>query len=232
MQCLIIAGGLATRLRPITEKIPKSMVPVHGRPFLEYQLSLLRRNGIEDFVMCVGFLGEQIEDYFGNGSEFGVNIKYSYEKDKLLGTGGAVRNALDLVEDEIFIMYGDSYLDINYKEVFDYFLSVEFPALMTTFKNDDRWDRSNVVFKNNIVELYDKKKQIPQMEYIDYGLSVLTKDVIKEIPVNTVYDLSDMFNRLSIAKQLAGFEVFTRFYEIGSKDGLDEFSGLISEKGV
>ena len=232
MQCVIIAGGLATRLRPITEKIPKSMVSIYGKPFLEYQLSLLRSNGLRDFILCVGFLAEQIEDYFEDGFKFGVNISYSYEKGELLGTGGAIRNSLHLLEDSFFTLYGDSYLDIDYKEIHRYFYSNKLLALMTVYKNDNKWDESNVIFNDGIVTQYDKKVKTYEMKYIDYGLSILTKKVVERIPKNTPLDLEDLYKKLSKERLLHGFEVFNRFYEIGSNKGIKEFTEYIKMKGV
>ena len=231
MQCVVLAGGLATRLRPITEKIPKSMVDVKDRPFLQYQVDLLKRSDVKDIILCVGYLGEQIESFFGNGEKFGVKIRYSYEKEQLLGTAGAIRNAIDLLDDKFFILYGDSYLDINYKEVLDYFSKVNYPALLVVYRNENKWDASNVIFNNGFIEVYDKEKQIPGVKHIDYGLSVLSMGVIEDIPKGVPYDLADLYKDLSSRKKLAGYEVFNRFYEIGSKNGLKEFEDFIEERG-
>jgi len=231
MQCVILAGGLATRLRPITNKIPKSMIKIKDKSFLEYQIELLRRNDISEIILCVGYLGEQIEEYFVNGKKLGVNIKYSYENEQLLGTGGAIRNALDLLNNYFFVLYGDSYLNVNYKEIYSYFLKNNYSALLVIYKNDNKWDRSNVVFKDGIVEIYDKDNYIPEMEFIDYGLSILSKRVLKRIPKNINYDLANLYKGLSVEKKLAGYEVLGRFYEIGSKNGLKEFENYIKEKG-
>ena len=230
MQCVILAGGLATRLRPITNKIPKSMIKIKNNSFLEYQIELLRRNDISEIILCVGYLGEQIEEYFGNGKKLGVNIKYSYENEQLLGTGGTIRNALDLLNNYFFVLYGDSYLDVNYKEIYNYFLKINYPSLLVIYKNNNKWDRSNVIFKNGIVEVYDKNNYIPEMEFIDYGLSILSKRVLMRIPENVSYDLANLYKGLSVEKRLAGYEVLERFYEIGSKEGLREFKNYIKEK--
>lgn len=231
MQGVILAGGLATRLRPITNKIPKSMIKIKNKPFLEYQIELLRRNDINEIILCVGYLGEQIEDYFGNGKKFGVNIKYSYENEQLLGTGGAIRNTLDLLSNYFFVLYGDSYLNVNHKEIYNYFLKINYPVLLVIYKNNNKWDRSNVVFKDGIVEIYDKNNCIPEMEFIDYGLSILSKRIVKRIPKNVKYDLANLYKGLSVEKKLAGYEALERFYEIGSKNGLREFENYIKGKG-
>lgn len=231
MQCVILAGGLGTRLRPIINKIPKSMIKIKNKPFLEYQIELLRKNDINEIILCVGYLGEQIEDYFGNGKKLGVNIKYSYENKQLLGTGGAIRNTLDLLSNYFFVLYGDSYLNVNYKEIYNYFLKVNYHALLVIYKNNNKWDKSNVMFKDGIVEIYDKNNYIPEMEFIDYGLSILSKRIVMRIPKNVGYDLANLYKDLSEEKKLAGYEVLERFYEIGSKEGLKEFENYIKEKG-
>ena len=231
MQCVILAGGLATRLKSITNKIPKSMIKINNKPFLEYQIELLQRNGISEIILCVGYLGEQIEEYFGNGKKLGINIKYSYENEQLLGTGGAIRNTLDLLSNYFFVLYGDSYLNVNYKEIYNYFLKINYPALLVIYKNNNKWDRSNVIFKNGIVGIYDKNNYIPEMEFIDYGLSILSERVLNRIPKSVNYDLANLYKDLSIEKKLAGYEVLERFYEIGSKEGLKEFENYIKERG-
>jgi len=227
MQCVILAGGLATRLKPITEAIPKSMVPVHGKPFLEYQVSLLRENGVRDIVMCVGYLSEQIVAYFGDGKLFGVRIRYSCETEKLLGTGGAITHAVPLLGDHFFVMYGDSYLDVDFGKVAAHFSKCKYPALLVVYKNEGKWDTSNVVFWNDRVVLYDKKNRVPEMNYIDYGLCILSRSLLTHLPQGTKWDLGDLYGRLANEGQLGGYEVFSRFYEIGSKEGLREFEAHV-----
>ena len=233
IQCVILAGGLGERLRPFTEKVPKSMMEIKGRPFLEYQIELLQRNNVNEALLCVGYLGELIENYFGDGKKVGMKIRYSYELGNLLGTGGAIKNASNLLNDGFLVMYGDSYLEVNYEKIYNYFLQNGSPALLTVYKNKNKWDRSNVFFRNGVVEVYDKKNQFPEMEYIDFGLAALTRKVIDaEIPRGIFYDLADLYHKLAGEKKLAGYEIFTRFYEVGSKQGLEEFQDFISERGV
>jgi len=222
MQCVILAGGMATRLRPITETIPKSMVDVCGRPFLAHQLELLKKSGVGEVVLCVGYLSEQIEEYFKGGEEFGINILYSREEEGLLGTGGALKNARNLLNDEFFLIYGDSYLDIDYRPIYDCFLRIDNPVLMTVFKNDNRWVESNVVYEAGSVTVFDKQARLPEMKYIDYGLSVLSRSILDEIPTGKPYNLDHLYHRLAGEGRLAGYEVFQRFYEIGSPEGLKE----------
>src|ERR1700746_2162223 len=142
----ILAGGLATRLRPVTEKIPKALVEVAGRPFLEHQIELLKRNSVEEVVLCVGYLGQMIEQRYGNGETVGIRIRYSYDGPKLLGTGGALKRALGLLPDAFFVLYGDAYLPVDYQAVAATFREGDKPALMTVFANADAWDTSNVWF--------------------------------------------------------------------------------------
>ena len=224
----ILAGGLATRLRPLTERIPKVLLEVGGKPFLEHQLIYLRRQGIREVVVCIGHLGEMISDRFGNGSRYGLRIRYSADGPDLLGTGGAVVRALPLVGDAFFVLYGDSYLLIDYQDVAAAFFRSGRQALMTVFPNHNRWDTSNVEFANGVVKKYDKKTPSPEMRYIDYGLSVYRASVFSNYPANTVLDLSAVMSRLAEQGELTGYEAPTRFYEIGSHAGLRELDALLS----
>jgi NDP-sugar pyrophosphorylase family protein len=225
---VILAGGLATRLRPITETIPKSLVEVAGRPFLAHQLELLRARHVTEAILCIGYLGEMIERRFGDGSEHGLKIRYSYDGPELLGTGGAVRNALPLLPDSFFVLYGDSYLPIDYQQVAEVYAGSNQPALMTVFANGDAWDTSNVWFEGGGIKLYSKKRRIPQMRYIDYGLSVCSRELFESDKVERAFDLAALFETLSENGQLAGFEVRQRFYEIGSQRGLQELDRILS----
>jgi NDP-sugar pyrophosphorylase family protein len=224
---VILAGGLATRLRPLTEKIPKSLVEVAGRPFLEHQLVLLRENGITEIFLCVGYLGEMIEELFGEGSTFGVHISYSYDGRKLLGTGGAIKKLLPRLPDEFFVLYGDSYLPIDYQTVATHFRAVKKPALMTVFRNEDVWDRSNAWFEDGTLHRYSKTERLPQMRCIDYGLTICSRPIFEDYPTNEPFDLAIVFERLSQRGELAGYEVNQRFYEIGSQTGLAELDRLL-----
>jgi MurNAc alpha-1-phosphate uridylyltransferase len=220
----ILAGGLATRLRPITERIPKALIEVAGRPFVEHQLELLRREGVERVVLCVGFLGEMIEACVGDGARFGLSVSYSFDGERLLGTGGALRRALPLLGPQFFVLYGDSYLDIGYGPVQAAYRQSGRPALMTVLRNEGRWDTSNVVFDGKGVVRYDKRHPSADMNCIDYGLSILNSDVIDAIE-SQVFDLSDLYAGLAQEDRLAGFEVTKRFYEIGTPSGLLETDG-------
>jgi NDP-sugar pyrophosphorylase family protein len=226
MQVAILAGGLATRLKPLTQEMPKSMVKVLGKSFLEYQLEFLARGGIRDIVLCIGYLGGQIESYFGNGSKFGMNIEYSYE-DKLLGTAGALKKAENLLEEPFFTLYGDSYLFLDFAAAMSYFKSQRKLALMSVYQNYDRYDKSNVVVEGNLVKRYSKKEKTKDMVYIEYGANIFSKKVLEMIPEDELYSLDELFPKLIEEGELLAYEVKDRFYEIGSIYGLKEFEGFV-----
>jgi len=218
----ILAGGLATRLRPITEKIPKALIEVAGKPFIVHQLQYLRKEGIEKVVLCLGYLCEMIEEEVGDGSKFDLNITYSYDGDFLLGTGGSIKKALPLLDENFYVLYGDSFLPIHFSSVEESFLNSKKPALMTVILNENQWDKSNVIFKDGIVLEYNKKEPKSEMKFIDYGLGVLSKSLFDKYEEKVAFDLADFYHLLSIENQLAGFEVNERFYEIGSHQGIKE----------
>jgi N-acetyl-alpha-D-muramate 1-phosphate uridylyltransferase len=227
---VILAGGLATRLRPLTEKVPKALVEVAGRPFLEHQMELLRRNGIEEVMLCVGYLGEMIEERYGDGTALGVRMRYSFDGPQLLGTGGAIKKASAFLPDSFFVLYGDSYLPVDYQAVAAAFNEAGKPALMTVFANSDAWDRSNVWFDHGRIRLYSKREKLPEMRYIDYGLMICTKAMFEDFPSNVPFDLADTLEQLSRKGELAGHEVNQRFYEIGSPAGLAELNQWLSDR--
>ena len=225
----ILAGGLATRLRPITEKIPKSLVSVADQPFLAHQLRLLHARGLRRAVLCVGYLGEMIERDFGNGAAFEMDLSYSFDGPKLLGTGGALRQALPLLGEEFFVLYGDSYLPIDYAAVLAAFHGSGQPGLMTVFQNEGAWDTSNVQFAGDRIVRYDKRERTPEMRHIDYGLGVFSASVFADRPVGEPFDLADVQRELVAKGALAGHEVFQRFYENGSHAGLAELETLLRQ---
>jgi len=226
---VILAGGLATRLRPVTEKIPKALVEVAGRPFLEHQIELLKRNSIEDLILCVGYLGEMIEQRYGDGESLGVRIRYSFDGPKLLGTGGAIKRASAILPDAFFVLYGDSYLPVDYQAVAAAFDEAGKPALMTVFANSDAGDTSNVWFDKAKIRLYSKRQKLPEMRYIDYGLMICSRRILDDSPSDVPFDLADTLETLSRKGELAGHEVDQRFYEIGSPAGLAELDRLLSK---
>ena len=226
---VILAGGLATRLRPLTEKIPKALVEVAGRPFLEHQLDLLKQNSITEVILCLGYFGEMIEQRYGDGEALGVRIRYSFDGPILLGTGGAIKKACKLLPDAFFVLYGDSYLPIDFQAVAAAFIESGQPALMTVYANADAWDTSNVWFEQDRIRLYSKREKLPEMRFIDYGLMVCTRQIFDHSPSDVPFNLADTLETLSRKGQLAGYEVYQRFYEIGSPSGLAELNLLLSK---
>jgi len=229
MQVAILAGGLATRLRPLTEKTPKSMVMIQGRPFLEYQLDFLRKGGVTSVVLCIGYLAEQIEHYFGDGRKFGMNIAYSYEGKQLLGTAGALKEAEKLLEDPFFTMYGDSYLSLDFADAMSYFKSQNKLALMSVYKNCDRYERSNTVVEGVLVKKFSKKEKTKDTVYIEYGANIFRKAALELIPEGLPYSLEELFPELIRRKELLAYEVKERFYQIGSLEGLEEFKRYVRQ---
>jgi NDP-sugar pyrophosphorylase family protein len=224
---VILAGGLATRLYPATKTLPKSLFEIAGKPFIHHQLMLLREKGITRVVLCVGYLGEMIEEYVGDGSHWGLEVRYSYDGNVLLGTGGAVKKALSLLPDTFFILYGDSYLDINYDAVIERFYDEGLPVLMTIYRNQNAFDSSNILMKGGRILKYDKKSRDPVMEYIDYGLVIVRKKVFDPYPANEPFNLSRVLSRMVDSGQVTTFKVDKRFYEIGSTSGIKETEDYI-----
>jgi len=227
----ILAGGLANRLRPITKKIPKALVDVAGEPFICRQLKYLHAQGIRRVVLCIGYLGEMIQAVVGDGSRFGLDVSYSLDGPILLGTGGTIKQALPLLGEQFFVLYGDSFLPIDFGAVEQASLESKKAALMTVLENGDRWDKSNVLFREGELLEYNKHAPRPEMAFIDYGLGMLTNRVLEIYPAGHVLDLAEVYHALSLKGQLAGYEVHERFYEIGSHSGLKEAETYFLKKG-
>jgi NDP-sugar pyrophosphorylase family protein len=226
----VLAGGLATRLGPLSENRPKSLVEVAGTPFVDHQLQLLAAQGVERAVLCLGHLGQKVCEFVGDGRRFGLRVDYSFDGPTLLGTGGALRNALPILGERFFVIYGDSYLTAPMRAVEAAFLANDAPALMCVLRNENRWDRSNVVFSNGRVLRYSKGEAAAEMRHIDYGLSVLSARALRQGPATGPFDLATLFESLALGGQLAGFEVFERFYEIGSLQGLADLTSFITSR--
>ncbi len=223
----LLAGGMATRLRPITEKIPKLLVEVASEPFFSHQLRLLKKNGLTHIVLCVGYLGEMIVEQYGDGSKWGVKIEYAFDGPKLLGTGGALIAALPKLGNAFYVLYGDSYLPINYRAVGDFFQRSGKQGLMTVYENRGRYDASNVEFAGDTIKVYDKKHKTPAMHHIDYGLGMFRAAAFDGFARDAVVDLAEVQKSLVAKNQLAGYEMKERFYEIGSHEGLNELDTLL-----
>lgn len=223
----ILAGGMATRLGSLTATVPKALLDIGGRPFIWHQLRLLQSNGIGRVVVCVGHLGHLIEQSVRDQGPFAIEVQFRSDGPQLLGTAGALRAALPLLGDAFFVLYGDSYLTCDFRPVERAFLASGRRGLMTVFRNEGRWDQSNVEFAGDRVIAYDKRHQRPGMHYIDYGLGILKADVLQAVPEDEPYDLADVYSCLVSVGELQGYEVSERFYEIGSFEGLEETRGYI-----
>lgn len=227
----ILAGGMATRLRPITETIPKSMVEVAGEPFLAHQLRLAHRQGFRRIVLLIGHLGEQIKAFAGDGSAFGLSVAYAHDGEIRRGTGGALRAARYYFDEHVFVTYGDSYLNIAVEPIWEAYCRASMPAMMTVLHNRDRWDLSNVQFNGRMVLSHDKTLSgQPGIEWIDYGLSVYRTEIIAKWPEPEPFDLSNVSKTLAERGELAGYVVTQRFYEIGKPEGLAEANAYLTAK--
>ncbi len=225
---ILLAGGLATRLRPVTETIPKSLIDINGKPFIDYQIDLLKRKGIKKLIICVGYLGEQIEYHLKDRKDYGIKIEFSYDGDELIGTGGAVQKAIKKTDGIFWVMYGDSYLDTDFEKISSYFELNRNKGLMTVFNNLDKWDSSNVVFENGKIIKYDKINKTKDMKYIDYGLSIFREEAFESFKELKKFDLAEVHRKLLSENELLGFEVNERFYEVGSFNGIEEFKSYIA----
>lgn len=228
LDVVILAGGLGTRLRPLTNAMPKSMIPVNGEPFIAHQLRLLKKQGVERVVLCIGHLGYMLQDFVGQGEKFQLNVDYSLDGDFLLGTAGAIRKATLYLPDHFFVLYGDSYLPCDFFAAQQAFLRSGKKALMTLFHNQNAWDKSNIEFDGEKIIAYDKKNPTPDMHYIDYGLGIFHKTVFAELASAAFCDLETIYQRMLTQQVLAAHEVKERFYEIGSFTGLAELEKKLS----
>ena len=239
MQCVVLAGGLGTRMRAFTEQIPKALIPVEGVAFIDLQLAWMASHGVSEVVLSIGYRGDLLKQHVGDGARFGIPVRYVDEGSELRGTGGALRFALEqgVLADTFLVTYGDSFLPIDFAALGTAFHAAKQPAAMTVLHNGGRWDTSNVVFENGRLVVYDKQRRgraAVDYQYIDYGVSVLARSVIAEcVPEFTSagsYDLADLFHDLSVRGELTGIEVFERFYEVGSPAGLRDFSEWVAAR--
>ncbi len=224
---VILAGGTASRLRPITEKIPKALVDVGGRPFIAHQLRLLWSHGFRSVILAVWYKGEMIRDFVGDGSRFGLHVDYSFDGETPVGTAGAVRNALPMLDGPFFVLYGDSYLPCDYPDIQARFESQPLPGLMTIYRNRGKYDLSNVELSDGRILAYDKQERSARMQYIDYGLGMFQPAVFASLPQGQPADLTQVYQELVAEGRLLPYEVKYRFYEIGSMEGLRELDELL-----
>jgi NDP-sugar pyrophosphorylase family protein len=220
----ILAGGYATRLGTLTKELPKCLIEINGRPFVDWQLDLLAKNDYLDFIFCVSYKSDAVQEYLGDGKERGINIQYSLDGPTQLGTGGAVQNALPKLGETFGVIYGDSYLPTNYFVAEQSFLSSRSQALMTVYENRNHFDSSNVEFVDGKLINYEKGTNNKYMRHIDYGITFFKETAFHPWRDQSSFDLSEVCHQLANNKQLDGYEVFERFYEIGSIQGIEEFS--------
>jgi NDP-sugar pyrophosphorylase family protein len=229
IQVAILAGGLGTRLYPITRTIPKAMVEVAGRPFLESQIALLRAGGVEDIVLLVGHMADMISDHFGDGSDFGVRIRYSHEGDTLLDTAGAIRNALPLLDEAFFVTFADSYLLLPYRQIWEEYRASGKEALMVVYRNDGKFDTSDISVEGGLVTAYQKTPPLPGAFYINDGLMAFQRQSVATLPEGTRISLQQFLQPVIARNGLLAWETEQRFYEIGSHAGLKELEGVLSQ---
>ena len=226
---VILSGGLGTRIKSKSKNQPKALLDIEGKPFIVRQLEHLSLQKIKKVIICTGYLGDQIEKVIGNGSAYNISVEYSFDGKVLLGTGGSIKKALHKLGEFFFILYGDSYLPISFKKVQDTFLKKKTSALMTIYKNVSKYDQSNVYYQNKTI-IYNKEKSVPEMKYIDYGLSLVNKKIFNEFIKNDIFDLSEVFNYLSENSTLDVMEIYDRFYEVGSEKGLIDTINYFKKK--
>lgn len=224
----ILAGGLATRMRPLTDTIPKALLLVQNEPFIAHQLRLLAASGVRRVILCAGFLGEQIREFVGDGDRFGLSVEFIFDGPTLRGTAGAIKQALPQLGPEFFVLYGDSYLPCDYRAVQAAYRASGKEALMTIFRNEGQWDTSNIDYSGGRIWAYDKKNPTSCMHYIDYGLGIFHDSAFAAMVGSQPHDLADLYRDLLARGALAGFEMYERFYEIGSAAGLRELSDYLA----
>lgn len=217
----LLAGGLGTRLGASAAGKPKSLVDVNGRPFMFFVLERLAEAGVTDVVICTGYGAKHFAELIDDGSQFGLNVSYSYDGASQLGTGGALKKALPLLGAQFLVQYGDTLLDLDYALLWNKFIDADKPVMMSVYRNDNRLDASNVVFEHDRVKEYNKKKRHPGMSYIDYGAMVFNASVFNDEPANVNFDLADMLCDLAAQGKVAGMEVAKAFLEIGNPTSLE-----------
>jgi N-acetyl-alpha-D-muramate 1-phosphate uridylyltransferase len=229
---VILAGGLATRLGAIARHRPKSLVEVAGRPFLAWQLERIRDSGFREVLVLIGHLGDQIRDFAGDGTRFGLRIAYRDDGPAPLGTAGALRACTDALAPDFVVTYGDSYLPFDYsKPLLDLIEHPEAEGTLCVFKNDGRWNPSNTQVSGERVVSYQKGTNDPAFDHIDYGATALRRDVIARLAPGVASGLDGVQAALAARGELRAYRAATRFYEIGSPEGLAELDALLRMPG-
>jgi NDP-sugar pyrophosphorylase family protein len=226
---IILAGGKGKRIKKFTTKKPKPLVEIFNKPFIEYQIDLIKKQKYKKIIISVGHYGNQIINFLKKKKFKDLNITFSKDGQKALGTGGALKKIFKNNKGNFIILYGDSYLPIDLEKVQTKFIHSKKDALLTIYKNQNRFDKSNIKIKNRKI-LYDKHNPDKSMNYIDYGLSVLKSNVIQNYCKKKKFDLSDVFMKLCLDQKIAYYIVKKRFYEIGSYKGINDFKNYIINK--
>lgn len=232
MQAAILAGGLGTRLLPFTRDLPKPMVPLVGRPFLQHQIELLRGCGISDIVLLVGHMADKVRSYCGDGSRFGVSLRYSDEGDSRLDTAGALKHAESMLGEIFMVLFGDSYLVIDYAKVWSDFCARAARGMMVVFRNENQFDTSDVAVADGLVTAYQKYPPLPEAVFINYGLTVLRRETLGLMESGQRISLQEFLRPLVRDRQLAAWEASQRFFEIGSAEGLQALETHLRETGA
>jgi NDP-sugar pyrophosphorylase family protein len=230
LQAVILAGGQGTRLRPLTDKVTKSMISISGKPFIEYEIALLKRNAVDDLVICTGYGGAAIQRYFGDGTAFGVRINYSDDGEQLLGTAGSLKKAKPLLSQCFFLTFGDAYPILDYPVTYQHFLSTNKTAMMVVNKNMSKYGRSNTIVQNGLVTYYSKSEKRRGMDYIEFGVTYMKKHAVDLVPDTAPVDLGILYRQIIARNEMAAFEVDQRIYDIGSPQGLGEFRNLVEQQ--
>ncbi len=230
MQAAILVGGLGTRLGSLTKSVPKPMVLVAGKPFLEHEIGLLKGGGIDDFVLCVGHLGEKVESHFGDGGRWGVRVRYSYDGPKLLGPAGALKKAEPLLDERFLVTYGDAYLRADYRRLMSALEKSGKLGAMAVYENHDRYGRSDVVVRDGMVARYQKSGKAPGMDWVNFGVSALRRSALSFVRAGRECGEEEFYGELIKRGELLAFPVKDRFYEIGTPESLKEFERFISRQ--
>lgn len=227
---VILCGGLSTRLQPLTETIPKSMVTVLGKPFIDWQLSLLKENGCKEVILCIGKFGDQIRDHIGSGLRCGIHVQYSDDSGQLLGTGGALQNAYRILPSEFIVMNGDIYVDINYRKLTNHYFCENTLLLMTVYPANGTNIMGNVSINNNKLQKYDKSGTGQDLNYVDFGITVMKRRLLNRFPVGDTFDFGVIYSNLIEHQQASYYVSSTPLHEIGSPDGLRETEEYLTTK--
>jgi histidinol-phosphate phosphatase family protein len=230
---VVLAGGHGTRVRHLTgPELPKALLPVDGRPFIDFKLASLAALGATDVVLLVGHGGNQLRDHVGTGAVFGLRVTYVDEGDDLLGTGGAIARALPQLADPFWVTYGDTLLEVPMADVERTLEDGDALGVMTTFENRDRWERSNVSIAGGFVTAHEKGAPPGVYQWIDYGMLLLRKTAFGGYQPRWKFDLGDLVRSLVRQRRLAAFPVHERFHDVGTEEAWRETDAWARETAL